>query len=228
MPRNNKKKRSEGSSGGEDSEMETLTSCDTQEMLTRIWKKLAKLDNIENILETKIPEFERRIEALENASNRTQQNNQDRRKTLIITGLQEKDKEKITDLHNLLADLFKTMKEKNFDFDDAFRLGKPGSGRRPVLLRLLRTRDKFTLFNAKKLLRLEKDGKFANVYINEDKSKEEKEQEYELRRKVKDMQLTDPEFRGSIRGKSLHIRKGNTIVYRFKWENKGNIVEVRI
>lgn len=75
----------------------------------------------------------------------------------------------------------------------------------------MRTRDKWEIFSNKKKLRIDPAGPFAKIYINEDQSKEERQQQKALRDKMKELQAADTTLKGSIKGNTLFIYVVNII-----------------
>jgi hypothetical protein len=145
--------------------------------------------------------------------------NLEKKRTLIITGITETGTETPADLHNQIMDLTKAMKIKDFDYDECFRLGKAKNGKRPILLRLLRTRDKFALFNNKK--NLKGNAKYGKVYINEDKSPEERQQEAHLRRYLREQRAANPKITGIIRNGTLTLKLDNQFHKKMMWTSDG-------
>lgn len=146
------------------------------------------------------------------------------KKNVIIFGLMEDKNEAPTTLYGKVTELATAMGLPDLDFDDARRLGKPTPGKtRPVLLQLLRTRDKWTVFSAKKTLWTGADGrpdaskKFAKISINEDMSKEERKTNADLRGKLKDLRKVDKDLMGIIRGGILITKKAGVLIHKFKW-----------
>lgn len=144
----------------------------------------------------------------------------DRSKNIVIFGIVEPAKESPADLYKTIEELTNAMGIPDLDFDDAYRLGKPGNsakGPRPVLLRLMKTRDKRTVFNNKKKLQTTPPGPFEKVYIHEDQSVEERKiAKSDLRRKLKELKQADQQLTGSIRHNTLFTRKDGNIQHKFK------------
>jgi hypothetical protein len=177
------------------------------------------LDHITK-LEKKITDLEEKVAMLEKTPNKDE-----KQRHLVIIGLPEQPGERTTDLHNLIMDLMKAMKIKDFDYDDVFRMGQKRPGKtRPILLKLIRTRDKWTIFNAKKLLQ-NGPSKFSKVFINEDLSPEERKMSADLRRELKTAKSTDNSLTGTIRGPTLFIRKDGGIVKKMRWTGPDQIRE---
>jgi 3'-phosphoadenosine 5'-phosphosulfate sulfotransferase len=129
-----------------------------------------------------------------------------RKKNVIIHGLPEKKNEGWVDLEAAVADLYKQLGLPcNPDFDDCFRLGKPAEGKmRPVLLKLIRFRDKKLIMSQTKSL------KGTKIYINDDQSKDERKKLSILRLKERELRKDHPEARVYIRGQILIYKKGTT------------------
>ncbi|OXA51476.1 hypothetical protein Fcan01_13644 [Folsomia candida] len=147
----------------------------------------------------------------------------DRHKAVVITGLPEATKETMATLTATLLEMTTAMGIASFDFDKAFRVGKAtaGKGPRPVIVKLLRSRDKWTLFAQKKQLYASKTGKFAQVYINEDMTKEERKTAGELRAKLRELRVTGPTTMGTIRKDILTTRKAGVVDKKYKWTPTG-------
>jgi len=166
-----------------------------------------------NNLQERVMTLEEEIAALKQGPSGP--SNANRQRNLIIGGLIEDKKERPAQLHEKIEALMKVLNIDNLDYDDAFRLGKPQEGKtRVVLLRLLRMRDKWTIFNAKKLLRQAQDA-YKNVYINEDETPEQRQNRKKLVEKLKEHKSADNAVVGSIRGPSLHIRKEGKVIHKF-------------
>jgi hypothetical protein len=84
-----------------------------------------------------------------------------RKKNLVIQGLREKKQESWKDLEVAIDELYKKLGiPVKPDYDDCFRLGKPNVGKvRPVLLKLIRLRDK------KLIMSLTKNLKGSNIFV---------------------------------------------------------------
>jgi hypothetical protein len=127
-----------------------------------------------------------------------------RKKNLIIQGLPEKKDESWNDLENAIKELYEKLSIPGTpDFDDCFRLGKPAEGKiRPVILKLIRIRDK------KMLLAQTRKLKGTKIFVNEDHSIEERKMLSILRSREKELRRDHPEARVYIRGKNLIFKKG--------------------
>lgn len=198
-----------------------------QAMLTfmhKLEEAIAPLTNITtklHELESKIHALEAQVTMLESNSPRTPA--PDRHKAVVITGLPEAAKETMTTLTATLLEMTTAMGIAGFDFDEAFRVGKVlvGKGPRPVILKLLRSCDKWTLFAQKKQLYASKTWKFAQVYINEDMTKEERKTAGELRAKLRELKATDPTTMGTIRKDILTTRKDGVVDKKYHWTPTG-------
>jgi predicted nuclease with TOPRIM domain len=90
------------------------------------------------------------------------------KQNLIIQGLKKKKHETWKNLETVIKDLYKKLRlEGTAGYDDCFRLGKPKDKARPVLLKLIRQRDKKLIMSHTKNL------KGSNTYMNDDLSGEE-------------------------------------------------------
>lgn len=114
------------------------------------------VDAITKPLYEKIEALEKLIAQLTGSPPGTQPPSQQgsNQKNVIIFGLLEDRNDSSFTLYGKITELASAMGLPDLDFDDARRLGKPTPGKtRPVLLQLLlRTRDKWTIFSAKKNL----------------------------------------------------------------------------
>ncbi|OXA37699.1 hypothetical protein Fcan01_27498 [Folsomia candida] len=184
---------------------------------------LTEMNNKIVALESKITLLEGKLSTLESGKTTP-----DRHKSIIISGLPEPAKETPAQLTATIIEMTKTMMIDNFDMDDAFRVGKsnPTKGPRPVILKLLRSRDKWQIFSNKKNLymkdgKVDKSGKFASIFINEDMTAEERKVAADLRGKLRDIKSKDPTVTGVIRRDTLTTRKDGKILQRFKWSQAG-------
>jgi hypothetical protein len=177
-----------------------------------------------------------RIETLEKqlgtAGGNPSHNVTNRKKNLLIYELPEPTtgKETPAELRHTLKDLASELGYAELDYDDAFRIGKAtAKGLRPILLKLLRTRDKFDIFNAKKKLYLNAAGKpdktkeYSNIYINDDLSPEERTKEKSLRDFMKQLRKGDPTIKGSVRNGKLITRKGGIASTRYAAQPDGTV-----
>jgi hypothetical protein len=91
------------------------------------------------------------------------------------------------------------------------------------VLQLLRTRDKWTIFNAKKQLWTGPDGKpdpkkkYAKLAIHEDMSVEQRKANADLRGKLQSIRKDDQAVTGLIRGPILTTKKDGSILHKYKW-----------
>jgi len=159
---------------------------------------------------------------------------QDYRKTIIIHGLAEPSeaKESPKQLAEAIETLAKAMNLRDLDYDDAFRAGKPGHGKsRPIIMRLLRTQDKFKIFNNKQLLYtdgkggVDKSKPFANVYINDDAPPEQRKQDAILRKKLKELKEEEPATQGLVRNGRLVIREAGKISKILICDEAGDVID---
>jgi hypothetical protein len=156
----------------------------------------------------------------------------DRKKNLLIYGLDEPTtgKETPSELRQTLKSLAVEMGYKDIDYDDAFRLGKASAkGPRHVLLKLLRTRDKYDTFNAKKKLYLDDAGKpdrskkYAKIYINEDLAPEERKRDKALRDFLKEERKKDSSVKGTVRNGTLITWKGGIKAVQYSVTPDGSV-----
>jgi len=76
--------------------------------------------------------------------------------------------------------------------------------RRPMLVKLLRYRDKLQIKSNAKLL------KGTNIFINDDMTLEERQKEGSLRKKKRELQNENPKIVCSIRHGRLYVNDGNS------------------
>jgi hypothetical protein len=147
----------------------------------------------------------------------------DMKRNIIIYGYDEKARENWKELDAKLEDLrLKLGLGQKIDYDLAFRLGKPRPGEsRPILIKLLRTRDKFEILSAAKNL------KGTNIYIHQDMTPEDRKTNALLRKHIKDVKQTNPDAKCKVmtNRKELWITiKGNETRYQLDGELKLKII----
>ena len=104
-------------------------------------------------------------------------------------------------------------------FDDIFRIGKPGSRNRPLFVRLLRTWDKKAIMRARGKL---KDRK---IFINDDLDEHERKINSTLITKLKELQTENAEIKGTIRFGVLTATLGDKHE-RYQVNEAGDVMQV--
>lgn len=146
-----------------------------------------------------------------------QYENQSRKKNLIIHGIPETAMEKWSDVDDKIKDLGTKM-GIIIDYDHAYRLGRKGKAKRPIMLKLLRTKDKFMILGAGSKL------KGLDIYINEDQSPEERKQNTILLKKRKELKAGYPDAKISIKSGKLYYNDSiRSVTYTV--DEHGNIQE---
>ncbi|OXA58961.1 RNA-directed DNA polymerase from mobile element jockey [Folsomia candida] len=187
---------------------ELINSAINQTMLTFV-KKIEEAIAPLTIITTKLQDLESKMHTLEAQVAKLESNSP----STPVPDRHEATKETMATLTATLLEMTTAMGITSFDFDEAFRVGKAtaGKGPRSVIVKLLRSRDQGTLFAQKKQLYASKTGKFAQVYINEDMTKEERKTAGELRAKLRELKVTDPTTMGTIRKDILTTRKAGVV-----------------
>ena len=164
-------------------------------------KVLGKIDNLQSEVFIK---FESRITKLEKES---------RCKNVVIFGLPEKINEQWSDRERVVSDFGKKLGLENLDYDVCFRLGKifPGKNR-PLLLKLLRQRDKQAIMS--NVLKL----KGTRITIKDDLTPEERMCEGLLRIHALDYKKEHPNCKFKIRNSILTITDGE-VTKKFTVDN---------
>jgi hypothetical protein len=127
-----------------------------------------------------------------------------KRNNIIVYGIAEIQDDKSADIQNAIEGLSNSLKIARIDFDNAFRLGAPQRNKiRPLLIKLLRFRDKQSIFMASKNL------KGTNVFISNDKTKETRIAEAALRKRKTEIQKANPTAKLIIRNEKLIMTVGN-------------------
>jgi hypothetical protein len=125
-----------------------------------------------------------------------------RKKNIIIQGLKEKKDETWKDLGTAITDFYTQLgiTEKP-DYDDCYRIGKPVAGKeRPVMLKLLRQRDKKLIMSHRKNL------KGTLIFVNDDQPKDVRKKLSVLRSKERDLRKQYPGARIFIRNQTLILK----------------------
>jgi len=145
------------------------------------------------LLQTELTVVKNKVQQLET---------RDKRRNIIVHGIAEINKE----TWKQLDDCIKILGEKlgiEIDYDQAYRLGKPGTGKeRPIFIRLLRTRDKLFIFSLRKKL------KGTKIFINEDLDPEAREINSLLTRKWTELLKVNRNVKSYIRNSKLFVEDG--------------------
>jgi hypothetical protein len=136
----------------------------------------------------------------------------DRKKNIVIFGIKEPENESARHILSALEGLSNSLGlQKAFDYDDAFRMGKKDSTKdRPLLVKLLRYRDK------QELMRSRMNLKGTSISVKDDCTPEERKMEAALRKKKYEIMRTTPTAECRIRGEVLvvqHAGKTTTWTY---------------
>jgi hypothetical protein len=141
-----------------------------------------------------------------------------RKKNIIIQGIPEKKDESWKELENADFYLKLGITDKP-DYDDCFRLGKRTTGKpRPILLKLIRQRDKTNIMSRRKQL------KGTSIFANDDNPKEVRKQLSLLRLKEKQLRQQYPDARIWTRNQILIFTRGD-ITKRYIVNQRDEIVE---
>jgi hypothetical protein len=142
----------------------------------------------------------------------------DKQKNIIVFGVPEKAIEKWSDIESHIADIATKLGMEKIDYDQAFRLGKKSRNTRPILVKLLRTRDRFQIMALRNRL------KGTNIYINEDRNAEERKKDAILQKKQVELREAHPKAKVYIKSGILNITEG-TGTTRFAFNEDGQLEE---
>ena len=146
-------------------------------------------------------------------------------KSLVIFGLTEPDGETYAMLENETENLMKAIGVHNFDPDNVKRMGRPQAGKtRPVIVEMLRTRDKHAILKAKSTARQLLTQK--KIYIYPEKTKTERTIEKDLAAHAKNFKSTNPGVQTSIRNSKLRVDEGGQIEY-YQLDATGNLKKMQ-
>lgn len=144
-----------------------------------------------------------------------------RSKNMMIFGIPEESNESTNDQVDAVNILFAKMGVTGVILDDVYRVGAKGKAKRPLLVKLVRTCDKRTIFAEKKKLKGE------NIYISDDLSPEELEREKILLKAFATMKKADPGLRKAIRKGVLTIWKDGKVQEKLAVEEGSkNVVSI--
>ena len=142
-----------------------------------------------------IQKIKRKVDNLWNAASK---------KNIIVFGIPEAQNEAATDMEMSITELFTKIGVADVLFDDMYRIGKPGSKSRPLMIKLLRFWDK------RKIIRNKLKG--TKVFINDDLGKEDKARNSILRNHLKTLQKQDKTKTGKIlRNGTLQVAENGSM-----------------
>jgi hypothetical protein len=145
--------------------------------------------------------FEAKLVSLQQENERLHQ--ELKKNNIIVFGIPEVSGE-TTDVQKVIEGLSNSLKIAQIDYNDAFRIGKYNKDKaRPLLVKLLRYRDKQAIFNAAKNL------KGSSVSISNDKTKEARIADAALRRKKSEIQSSHPHAKLYFRNQKLIVKDGS-------------------
>jgi len=104
--------------------------------------KFDTIDKKQEELEAKLEQKSAKIQQLERSS---------RKKNVVVYGIPERKSENASERHDLIDDLCSKLKMAAIDYSEVYRLGKMPivmNKSRPLLIKLVRFRDKITMFKA--------------------------------------------------------------------------------
>jgi hypothetical protein len=118
----------------------------------------------------------------------------DRMRNIVIFGVSESATEQWTEVDVQIANIASKLGIAEIDYDQAFRLGKKTAGKvRPILVKLLRTRDRFQIMGLRNRL------KGTKIFINDDKDPQERQKDSILRKKQAYLRKNSSEHTGTSR-----------------------------
>jgi hypothetical protein len=176
------------------------------------------LQPVQDILE-KVKLVEQTVLTLRNDVERI--HDEQRKNNVIVYGLAETNSETRDDIAKVVEGLSNSLKIGTIDYDDAFRLGQRKNGlTRPLIIKLIRYRDKQAIFAGAKNLQGTK------ISITNDKSKETRIAELSLKKKKADILKHNPKVKCTLRSLKLKVSDGNyTATFAYD-PNINDIVEL--
>jgi hypothetical protein len=131
-----------------------------------------------------------------------------RKRNVVRQGWPEKSNETWKDLEKVVGDLFgKLGIPDKPDFDDCYRMGRFSSTKcRPIMLKLLRQRDKKQIMSRRKYL------KGTSIFVNDDNPRDVRKKLSILRTKEKELRREQPGAKIYTRNQTLFIRNGSNIL----------------
>ena len=202
-----------------------ITLEDIKKLLnTTLDEKLdEKLKGLEGRLGAKLEQMKERMVKVEEEVIQLKKENealkkQIRSRNLVIKGVEDADNEQPAALDAKIDELFSQLGVGKPTIDDIYRMGRKGADPRPILLKLVSTRDKHKILHSKFKIPQDK-----GIFINEDLSKEERRIQAILRRKKKELKRQDPLTNFDIRGIKLIAKKDNKIQAVFVVDENGEV-----
>jgi hypothetical protein len=145
-----------------------------------------------------------------------------RMKNIIIQGIPHKKDETWKDLELVLKDVFMKLKiNEKLDYDECYRIGPYSSTTRPIMLKLLRQKDK------KMIMANRKNLKGTTIYINDDNPKDVRKKLAILRSRERQLRIENPTSKIFIRNQVLIYRNGATTKHFIVDENDDIIEKSR-
>lgn len=142
----------------------------------------------------------------------------ERRKNIVVYGIKENPNENYFERDKIIENLATTLKIPTLDYDDSFRLGKfSPDNPRPLLIKLLRQRDKQTV------MRNWGNLKGTPITIRDDLTPLEKKANFELRKKKSEILLSYPRANVKIKNGKLFVRDGDKQL-TFQYDESSNEV----
>jgi hypothetical protein len=140
-------------------------------------------------------------------------------KNIIIQGIPHKKDETWKDLELVLKDVFMKLKiNEKLDYDEWYRIGPYSSTTRPIMLKLLRQKDK------KMIMANRKNLKGTTIYINDDNPKDVRKKLAILRSRERQLRIENPTSKIFIRNQVLIYRNGATTKH-FIVDKNDDIIE---
>jgi hypothetical protein len=148
--------------------------------------------------------------------------NEVRKKNVWIHGLPEVANEKWQDLDKAIVDLRTQMGlSKDFDYDDVFRVGKPRVGHtRPVLMKLVRLRDKKLMMSKRGTL------KGTKIFLSDDVPKDTRIKDGILRQAAKKLQQDFAGSKSQIR-RGILLHQMGSVTESYHVDDKGQVVKTQ-
>lgn len=197
--------------------LEKLTKLDEmEENLKEIKKNFHEISN----LTMKIPQIEGNVKELKSKVEWMEK--ELKAKNIIINGAVEQDRESRDQTEAKVYSIFGEMKLENIEIESAFRLGKKTQNNtRPILVKLLRLRDKHLVFAHKRIMM------DHGIFIGEDLSKAERFTNSILRKKGAEIKKEDKSLKIQYMKNRLIARKGDLIVEEYEIQ-EGNLIKINL
>ena len=142
---------------------------------------------------------------------------------IIVYGLEENEKENWVTREGHLLKLAEKLDLPKFDYDNCYRIGKKSTTQghpRPLLVKLVRFREKMTILNARKKL------KGTKIFISEDKTPDERRREAALRTQGLKIKSRNPDSKFWIKNMVLFVDNG-VGTDRYGLDKDYNIIELQ-